>query len=78
MQNNTQKGFVLVPVELSHESATQRAEEQFVENLELFKNMNRYCTAQELERLKIRWIEKQAANLQFQYRAMIKVVGRAS
>ncbi|WP_343620827.1 hypothetical protein [Acinetobacter proteolyticus] len=78
MQNNTQKGFVLVPVELSQEAATKRAEEQFTENLELFKNMNRYCTAQELERQKNRWIEKQAANLQFQYSAMIKVVGRAS
>lgn len=36
--------FVLMPVELSHEAATKRANEQFEENSKLFKNMHRDCT----------------------------------
>ncbi|EOR08625.1 hypothetical protein F896_01151 [Acinetobacter genomosp. 15BJ] len=76
MKNIAQNGFVLVPVELSQEAATKRAEEQFIENLDFFKSMNRYCTSQELERQKTRWIEHRAAQLQEQYRALVKVVGR--
>lgn len=78
MSNQDQEKFILMPAELSLETATKRAEEQLAENFGIFKNMNRYCTEQELERLKLRWIEKQAVNLQVQYKAMVKAVGRTS
>ena len=67
--------FVLMPVELSHEAATKRANEQFEENSKLFKNMHRDCREPEYTRLRNRWIENRAGQLQEQYRAMVKAVG---
>ncbi|ENV08944.1 hypothetical protein MMP64_12300 [Acinetobacter sp. ANC 5659] len=78
MSNQDQEKFILMPAELSLETATKRAEEQLAENFGIFKNMNRYCTEQELTRQKSRWIEKRAGELQDQYRALVKVVGRTS
>lgn len=78
MSNQDQEKFILMPVELSLELATKRAEEQLTENYASFKNQNRYCTEQELSRQKSRWISKRAAELQEQYRALVKVVGRSS
>ncbi|MBJ9958369.1 hypothetical protein [Acinetobacter courvalinii] len=75
MSNQDQEKFILMPVELSLELATKRAEEQLIENYASFKNQNRYCTEQELARQKDRWIAEHAAALQDQYRALIKVVG---
>lgn len=72
-----QETFVLMPVELSHEAATKRANEQFEENSRLFKNLHRDCTEPEYTRLKNRWIENRVVQLQEQYRALVKIVGRA-
>ncbi|WP_343316316.1 hypothetical protein AAC899_11400 [Acinetobacter soli] len=69
--------YVLVPTELSHEAALKRASEQYEECSDNFKNLHRDCGESECNRLKIRWIESRALQLQDQYRAMIKVVGRA-
>lgn len=77
MSNQDQEKFILMPVELSLELATKRAEEQLAENFGEFKNSNRYCTEQELSRQKSRWIAERAAALQKQYSALVKVVGRS-
>jgi len=73
-----QETFVLMPLELSHEAATKRANEQFEENSRLFKNLHRDCTESEFTRLKNRWIENRVEQLQEQYRALVKIVGRTS
>lgn len=72
-----ENGYVLVPTELSQEAALKRASEQYEENSDNFKNLHRDCGESEFNRLKTRWIENRAVQLQDQYRAMIKVVGRA-
>lgn len=75
MSNQDQVKFVLMPVELSYESATKRANEQFEENSKLFKNMHRDCTEQEFTRMKKRWLENRVEQLKDQYREMVKAVG---
>ncbi|MCH7331875.1 hypothetical protein [Acinetobacter modestus] len=77
MSNQDQVQFVLMPVELSHEAATKRANEQFEENSTLFKNMHRDCTEHEFLRLKKRWLENRVKQLKDQYREMLKAVGVA-
>ncbi|VXA55471.1 conserved hypothetical protein [Acinetobacter proteolyticus] len=70
--------FVLMPAELSLEAATKRANEQYDECSDNFKNLHRDCGEPEYTRLKTRWIENRAFQLQEQYRALVKVVGRTS
>ncbi|WP_445403668.1 hypothetical protein [Acinetobacter vivianii] len=77
MSNQDQEKFILMPAELSLELATKRAEEQLTEHYASFKNQNRYCTEQELSRQKSRWIANRANELQKQYRALIKAVGKS-
>lgn len=71
-----QEKLVLMPVELSHEAATKRANEQFEENSRLFKNLRRDCTEAEFTQLKDRWLANRVVQLQEQYRALVKIVGR--
>lgn len=70
--------FVLMPAELSLEAATKRANEQYEECSDNFKNLHRDCGEPEYTRLKNRWIETRVALLQKQYSAMVKAVGRTS
>lgn len=64
--------YVLVPTELSYKAALKRASEQYEECSDNFKNLHRDCAESEFNRLKTRWIENRAVQLQDQYRAMIK------
>ncbi|ENX58753.1 MULTISPECIES: hypothetical protein [Acinetobacter] len=73
-----QEKLILMPAELSLEAATKRASEQYEECSENFKNLHRDCREPEYTRLKTRWIEHRAVQLQEQYRALVKVVGRTS
>ncbi|MCH7394221.1 hypothetical protein MMP66_07995 [Acinetobacter dispersus] len=73
-----QEKLILMPAELSTEAATKRASEQYEECSENFKNLHRDCREPEYTRLKTRWIEHRAEQLQEQYRALVKVVGRDS
>ncbi|MCH7290980.1 hypothetical protein MMP65_05835 [Acinetobacter sp. ANC 3926] len=78
MSNQDQEKFILMPAELSLEAATKRANEQYAECSDNFKNLHRDCGEPEYTRLKARWIENRAFQLQEQYRAMVKAVGRTS
>jgi hypothetical protein len=71
-----QEKLILMPAELSLEAATKRATEQYEECSENFKNLHRDCREPEYTRLKTRWIDHRAEQLQEQYRALVKVVGR--
>ncbi|MCI3877743.1 hypothetical protein [Acinetobacter higginsii] len=73
-----QEKLILMPAELSLAAATKRATEQYEECSENFKNLHRDCREPEYTRLKTRWIEHRAVQLQEQYRALVKVVGRTS
>ncbi|MDO3665304.1 hypothetical protein [Acinetobacter higginsii] len=73
-----QEKLILMPAELSLEAATKRASEQYEECSENFKNLHRDCREPEYTRLKTRWIKHRAVQLQEQYRALVKVVGRNS
>lgn len=69
--------MVLMPLELNDEAARTRAAEQYEDCSDNFKNLHRDCGESEYSRLKARWIDNRAIQLQEQYRAMVKVVGRA-
>ncbi len=69
--------LVLMPKELDDDAARTRAAEQYEECSDNFKNLHRDCGESEYNRLKTRWIDNRAIQLQEQYRAMVKVVGRA-
>lgn len=75
MSDQYQVNFVLMPVELSNDAATKRATEQYEECSNNFKNLHRDCREPEYTRLRNRWIENRAGQLQEQYREMVKAVG---